>query len=158
MKTYGYVFLLFTLFCCKKPDETIIEVVVVKPLIFENLATCKCDTTPNGEFRGVCKSYLSDTFVLKNVTGMIDYTSIRSIRPDYPMIGDYIVDESRFPIWKDYTTTLLPCNIPDEILKLPTGVKVKFDCRLLYMPPYPKGMIVDYAGYPVELLRIEVVK
>jgi hypothetical protein len=157
MKTYAYILVLFAVLCCKKPDELIIEV-IEKPLIFENLTACKCDTTPNAEFRDICKSYLSDTFVLKNVNGKIDYTSIRSVRPDYPMIRDYMVDENRFPIWKDYTSTLIPCNIPDEILKLPTGVKVKFDCRLLYMPPYPKGMVIDYAGYPVELLRIEVLK
>jgi hypothetical protein len=142
--------------CCKKPDEPVIEV-IEKPLVFENLAACKCDTTPNAELRDYCKTLLSDSFVIKDVTGKLDYEYVRSIKPDYPMITNYLVDESRFPLWKEYRGTLLAC-IPNELLKLPTGTKVKFDCKLSYVPPYPKGMVIDYAGYPVELLRIEVVK
>lgn len=141
---------------CQKPGA------IEEQTVFENLPSCGiCDTTANSSTREYCKLTLSDTFIIRNVTG--ELLSAGPVTPTWKKIHtdfsvwNYPVDPKRFPVWKDYRSSLIMCNLPKALAALPGIRKVKFDCRFNFMPPPSPGFALpDLAGYPVELLRIEL--
>ncbi len=139
-----------SMLACQKSD------VVIEQTVW-NLKPCSCDSSIKADpvERKDCKVLLSDTFVMRNVSGTLK--SLGRIQSD-STVWNYKVDETRFPRWKSYKLELLFCNLPPELSKY-INQKVKFDCIIYYAPPASKnGSVGDYGGYVIDLLRIEILK
>jgi hypothetical protein len=140
---------------CKKID-------VVEQTVFDKIKTCYevCDTT---RFKKInCDSdyklAYSDTYELKNVEGVMKvlYYDLTLVLTNPNSI---VVDKKRFPLWNHWGYNFNPCNLPSQLKILDREVKVKFDCKLLYVPLPSLGLSVPQSdGYPVELTRIEIIQ
>lgn len=159
MKGISFV-VLFLIWCnyisCKKT-------VIPEQIVFENIETCYkvCDTTrftKVGCDNGYKESY-KDTYELKNVDGVLKVLYYDMLTLVLTNPKSLVVDQKRFPLWNHWGYNFNPCNLPPKLRTLNREVKVKFDCRLLYVPLPSFGFSIPQSdGYPAELTRIEIVQ
>ena len=135
---------LMVCFSCKKQATE--PIIVPEQTVFENLTTC-CQ---------LCTKPVS----LKNVTGKLLITGysldgkpgITAVIPD----SAFNISDKQLPMFKYYGNVFYLCNLPDKIRNIGSERRVKFDCNLIYLDVPSGGQIPQTDGYPVDLIRIEV--
>jgi hypothetical protein len=158
-KIYILVIVLSLFITSNCSTNTVIE--QSEQLVFENLKSCICDTSISNQYQKECKESLSDRFIIKNLSGIIYANDIRPnvIVIDYEVAKLIEVDKNRFPVWAKLQEYVLACNLPYQLKKTSTDMKVKFDINIFYeSPPMAGKSIPQSNGYLVELLRIEIIK
>ena len=117
--------------------------------LFENISSCNSLHSYDFNDPGIKKLY-SDSITIINATGIKTDSGHNIMRID---IKNNKIDPKRFPGWGNGNVSLFPCNMPEKLQNTGKYQNVIFDFRLFYFIPLPG---TDYSGYPVELLRVQV--
>ena len=149
-------FLSVVFFSCQNESED------DKIIVYENFATCICDTTIKNQYRNECKIELSDRMVIKGLKGSIMPKSGPLDGQDNIELDDnqdFLINTMRFPKWPPSPKVVEVCNLPIELSKSPEKIKVRIDINIFYVGTsigVPKPQLANF--YPVELLRLEIIK
>jgi hypothetical protein len=150
------VFLSIVFFSCQNESE------IDKIVVYESFATCICDTTIKNVYRNECKIQVSDRMVIKGLKGTIMPKNNPLDKQDNIELDanqDFLTDTRRFPKWPPSPKIVEACNLPIGLSKSSEKIKVKVDINIFYV-----GINIDvstpqlYNYYPVELLRLEIIK
>ena len=134
---------LMACFSCKKQATE--PIIVPEQTVFENLTTC-CQ---------LCTKPIS----LKNVTGKLRLSGYLDGKPVMVNItpdSTFNISDKQLPLYKYYGNVFSICNMPDKVRNIGSERRVKFDCNLIYLDVPSGGQIPQTDGYPVDLIRIEV--
>ncbi len=136
---------------CKKEPEPIVEPIQT---VFENLPLCELCTNDPWCISRKVEYKLADIEGKLYTYGTYPTTVYLSIKSD-TLSKLSIPDIS--PLWKYNGGVLNICNMPNEIKNAKIAYKVRFSCKLLYMP-LPNGFgVPSLNGYSgVELTKIEI--
>lgn len=150
MKNKLMIVCIFGLMICFSCKEQVSESMIIKQKVFENLASCcKLDT---------CNTPVT----LRNQTGkLVSHTLDLSGKRTYFNIEADItpsISNDVLPLWSYYGGEYDICNMPEQLVYSTKEQKIKFDCKIFYMPykKNPDGTVPQRGGYPTQLLRIEV--